>query len=130
MSFQVQAAALAVAGAAAGLAFAGTRTRAWIAGRHALAQAAAPASRPYILYFTTAACSICRTHQEPALRRLGAGVDVRRVDAIAEPELARRFDVITVPTTVVVAADGSPAHVNYGFASAQRLESQLATIGA
>lgn len=125
MILQVQAAALAGAGAAAGLAFAGARARAWVANRRALAQSAAPAPRPYILYFTTAACSICKTHQEPAFRKLGAGVDVRRIDALAEPELARRFDVITVPTTVVVAADGSPAHVNYGFASAQRLEKQL-----
>lgn len=125
MSYQVQAVALAAAGATAGLAIAGIRARAWIAGRRALAQSVSPAPRPYILYFTTAACSICKTHQEPALRRLDPRVDVRRIDAIAEPEMARRFDVITVPTTVVVGADGSPLHVNYGFASAQRLESQL-----
>lgn len=125
MSIPVQAAALASAGAVAGLVLVAGRARAWVARRHALGQSAPPANRPYILYFTTTACSICKTHQEPALRRLGAGVDVRRVDALAEPELARRFDVITVPTTVVVGSDGSPAHVNYGFASAQRLETQL-----
>lgn len=122
---QIQVAALATAGAAAGLAFLGTRGRALIARRQALRVVAEPAANPYILYFTTAACSICRTHQEPALRRLRGGVEVRRVDAIAEAALARRFDVITVPTTVVVGSDGVPAHVNYGFATVERLEGQL-----
>ncbi|MGH7765516.1 MAG: hypothetical protein ACREOM_13985, partial [Candidatus Dormibacteraceae bacterium] len=31
---------------------------------------AAPASDPYILYFTGEGCTVCRTHQEPALARL------------------------------------------------------------
>lgn len=85
---------------------------------------ASPSSDPYILYFTGDSCSVCKTHQEPALARL---VDVRidKVDAVAERSLADRFHVYTLPTTVVMGADGHALHVNYGYATAAKLERQL-----
>ena len=86
---------------------------------------AAPASEPYILYFTGEGCTVCRTHQEPALAKLGP-VRVDKVDAIAERELADRFHVYTLPTTVVMSRDGAALHVNYGYAPAPKLERQLA----
>jgi thioredoxin-like negative regulator of GroEL len=86
---------------------------------------AAPAAEPYILYFTGDGCTVCRTHQEPALAKLGA-VRVDKVDAIAERELADRFHVYTLPTTVVMSRDGAALHVNYGYAPAPKLERQLA----
>ncbi len=84
-----------------------------------------PSSEPYILYFTGDSCTVCRTHQEPALAKL-ASVRVDRVDAVAERALADRFHVYTLPTTVVMAADGHALHVNYGYAPAPKLERQLA----
>jgi thioredoxin-like negative regulator of GroEL len=97
--------------------------------RHARARAlgvpAASSVEPYILYFTGDNCSVCRTHQEPALAKL-AGVRVDKVDAIAERELADRFQVYTLPTTVVMSAEGRSLHVNYGYAPANKLERQLA----
>jgi len=85
----------------------------------------APASEPYILYFTGDGCTVCRTHQEPALARLGA-VRIDKVDAIAERQLADRFQVYTLPTTVVMSSEGKALHVNYGYAPAPKLEQQLA----
>jgi thioredoxin-like negative regulator of GroEL len=85
----------------------------------------APAVEPYILYFTGESCSVCRTHQEPALAKL-TGVRVDKVDAIAEWELADRFHVYTLPTTVVMSAEGRSLHVNYGYAPATKLQHQLA----
>jgi thioredoxin-like negative regulator of GroEL len=93
--------------------------------RLAAGATAAPASEPYILYFTGDSCTVCRTHQEPALARLGA-IRVDKVDAVAEREMADRFHVYTLPTTVVMAADGHALHVNYGYAPAPKLERQLA----
>ncbi|HSS61548.1 MAG TPA: thioredoxin family protein [Candidatus Limnocylindrales bacterium] len=87
--------------------------------------AAAPATNPYILYFTGESCTVCRTHQEPALARLD-GVRIDKVDAVAERTLADRFHVYTLPTTVVMAPDGRALHVNYGYAPATKLERQLA----
>ena len=121
----VQLWALAVVGAVV-LAAAGLETfRSRRARRLAAGATAAPARDPYILYFTGESCTVCRTHQEPALSRLGA-VRIDKVDAVAERGLADRFHVYTLPTTVVMAADGRALHVNYGYAPAPKLERQLA----
>ena len=123
MSFQVW--ALAVAGAVV-LAAAGLELyRSRRARRLTAGATSAPSSEPYILYFTGESCTVCRTHQEPALAKL-ASVRVDRVDAVAERTLADRFHVYTLPTTVVMAADGHALHVNYGYAPAPKLERQLA----
>jgi len=117
--------ALAAVGAVV-LAAAGLETlRSRRARRLAAGVTAAPAADPYILYFTGDSCTVCKTHQEPALAKLG-GVRVDRVDAIEERGLADRFHVYTLPTTVVMAADGRAVHVNYGYAPAPKLERQLA----
>jgi thiol-disulfide isomerase/thioredoxin len=93
--------------------------------RRALQATAAPASEPYILYFTGDGCTVCRTHQEPALARLGA-VRIDKVDAVSDRQLADRFQVYTLPTTVVMTPEGRALHVNYGYAPAPKLEQQLA----
>lgn len=89
---------------------------------------AAPAGDPYILYFTGDNCTVCKTHQEPALARLD-GVRIDKVNAVAERTLADRFHVYTLPTTVVMAPDGHAVHVNYGYAAAPKLQRQLADAG-
>jgi len=99
--------------------------RGWRARRLSSGATVAASSEPYILYFTGDSCTVCRTHQEPALARLNA-VRIEKVDAVGERELADRFHVYTLPTTVVMAADGSALHVNYGYATANKLERQLA----
>ena len=117
----------ALAAAATVIAFvAGLETlRGWRARRLAAGATAAPSSDPYILYFTGESCTVCRTHQEPALSRLD-GVRIDRVDAVEDRVLADRFHVYTLPTTVVMAADGKALHVNYGYAPATKLQRQLA----
>lgn len=92
--------------------------------KRAVGVSAAPASDPYILYFTGENCTVCRTHQEPALAKLG-DVRIEKVDAVQERGLADRFHVYTLPTTVVMAPDGRAVHVNYGYAAAPKLERQL-----
>jgi thiol-disulfide isomerase/thioredoxin len=99
--------------------------RARSARARALGATAEAASEPYLLYFTGEGCTVCRTHQEPALAKLGS-VRVDKVDAIAERALAERFHVYTLPTTVVMSPEGRALHVNYGDAAAPKLERQLA----
>jgi hypothetical protein len=101
------------------------RLRAARARRAAMICAGAPSPDPYIIYFTGDGCTVCRTHQEPALARL-SGVRIDKVDAIADRELSERFHVYTLPTTVVMCTNGQALHVNYGYASARKLEGQLA----
>ena len=117
--------ALAVAGTVV-LAAAGLEVfRSLSARRLVIGVTAAPAGEPYILYFTGEGCTVCRTHQEPALTKLGS-VRIDKVDAIAERDLADRFHVYTLPTTVVMTREGTALHVNYGYAPAPKLERQLA----
>jgi len=123
VSFQLW--ALAVAGAVVLAAVCLELYRSRRARRLAVGATSEPSSEPYILYFTGESCTVCRTHQEPALAKL-ASVRVDRVDAVAERTLADRFHVYTLPTTVVMAADGHALHVNYGYAPAPKLERQLA----
>lgn len=117
--------ALAAVAVLVGVAIAVERSRAW-AGRRAALAGARVGSRgePYVLYFTGPNCTICRTHQEPALSRL-QGWQVDKVDAIERADLAQQFHVYTVPTTVVIGVDGRPAAVNYGYAPAEKLRRQL-----
>jgi hypothetical protein len=99
--------------------------RSQVARRRAIGAVSTPAADPYILYFTGEGCTVCRTHQEPALARLGS-VRIDKVDAIADRVLADRFQVYTLPTTVVMSPQGTALHVNYGYAPAPKLERQLA----
>jgi len=88
---------------------------------------------PSILYFTGEACTICHTAQEPALRALAAGLDgsveIREVDVAIEPALARRYRVMSLPTTIVLDAEQVIRHINVGFAPAPTLRAQLIEAG-
>ena len=89
----------------------------------------ASASPVQILNFSSPDCSQCFRLQEPALRRLlearGDAVTVLHVDAPSAPELTKRFQVLTVPTTVVLDATGQAQAVNFGFAPTERLLKQV-----
>ena len=91
------------------------------------------AQLPSILYFTGEACTICHTAQKPALRSLAADIDpgitIREVDIAVEPELARRYRVMSLPTTIVLDPDGQVTEVNVGFASGEVLRRQLVDAG-
>ena len=88
---------------------------------------------PSILYFTGETCTICHTAQRPALRALAAGIDfgieIREVDIAVEPDLARRYRVMSLPTTIVLDAAGQVTDINVGFASGEILRRQLVDAG-
>lgn len=82
-----------------------------------------------ILAFGSADCTQCHTLQQPALRRLqalrGDVVDVVEIDAPGAPELARRYRILTVPSTVVLNTAGEAQAINYGFANLHKLQQQI-----
>lgn len=87
-----------------------------------------------LLYFTGEYCTVCHYRQSPAIDQLRADhngtVRVLELDAAAEGALARRFGVLSLPTTVVLAPDGTVTAVNYGFASREQLHAQLLSLTA
>jgi len=89
--------------------------------------------RPLVLAFSTPDCVPCKTIQKPALeelqRRYQDRVVVREVDALAQPALAGRFGILTVPTTVVVGEEGAVVAINHGAVEWEKLARQLALNG-
>jgi hypothetical protein len=92
---------------------------------------AQPDGRRTLIDFSTPSCAACHKAQSPAidLVRKQLGDDtfrVIRVDAASQPRAARAFGILTVPSTVVLAAGGQHiVAVNQGFAPSTRLVQQL-----
>ena len=88
-----------------------------------------PTGRPAIVAFSTPTCAECRTRQAPALARLNAAlgdaITVRSLSALDHPDLIDRIGVLTVPATVVLDREGHVRSLNLGYASDERLRSQI-----
>lgn len=89
-------------------------------------------ARIHILAFSSADCRQCHQLQDPVLRRVieeyGNTVALTHIDATTSPELTQRYQVLTVPTTVLLDISGKVHAVNYGFTNIQRLLTQINTI--
>ena len=88
--------------------------------------------QPSILYFTTPDCLPCKTIQRPAIQKvsaeLGPKLQVVEVNAYEQPDLARKWGVLSVPTTFIIDAQGKPRHVNHGVTRAEKLLKQVSEI--
>lgn len=87
-----------------------------------------PVDRPTLLYFRSDSCAPCVTqaHYLQALERKYSGrVDIQKVDADVEPELASRYGIFTLPTTLIVDRSGEVRHINYGLTATGKLAQQL-----
>src|SRR5205085_7299585 len=72
---------------------------------------AQPDGRRTLIAFSTPSCAACHKAQAPAIdlatRQLGADqVRIIKVDAAEQPEAARAFGIMTVPSTVILGAKG------------------------
>jgi thiol-disulfide isomerase/thioredoxin len=80
---------------------------------------------PTLLYFTTPTCAPCKTIQRPAIERLqqlaGDRLQVVEINAASQPEIARQWGVLSVPTTFVLDAAGKPRYVNHGVTPVDKL---------
>jgi len=90
---------------------------------------AEPDGRRTLIAFSTPSCAACHQAQTPAIEvafRQLDGVRLIRVDAARQPEAARAFGILTVPSTVVLDAEGEHiVAVNQGFAPSAQLVQQL-----
>jgi thiol-disulfide isomerase/thioredoxin len=82
----------------------------------------------HILSFSGEDCRQCKL-QAPILQRIlearGDAISITEIDAQAEPELSARYQVLTVPTTVILDTSGKAQAINYGFANTQKLLTQI-----
>jgi thioredoxin 1 len=88
--------------------------------------------KPVLVYFTTPDCVPCRTVQRPAIEQvsslLGEKLEVIEINAYDQPELARTWGVLSVPTTFVLDTRGEARYVNNGVARAEKLLEQIQTL--
>lgn len=88
--------------------------------------------KPTIVYFTTPDCAPCKTIQRPALEKLtslfGEGISVIEIDASQNPELAKTWGVMSVPTTFLLDQKGAAKYVNTGVARLEKLMEQVKTL--
>ena len=86
-------------------------------------------NKPVIVYFTAPDCVPCKTVQRPALDQirnlLGEKLQVIEIDASERPDLAKRWGVMSVPTTFLLDAQGEARYVNNGVARAEKLMEQI-----
>lgn len=84
---------------------------------------------PTLLYFSGSYCTVCKFRQTPIVDKLaakwGVNIAIKKYDVVEQPELARRYKVLTLPTMVVLNRQGQVTHLNYGFTSLTKLEEQL-----
>ena len=89
-------------------------------------------NKPVIVYFTTPDCVPCKTVQRPALDKvrtlLGEKLQVIEIDASERPDLAKRWGVMSVPTTFLLDARGEARYVNNGVARAEKLMEQIPAV--
>jgi thiol-disulfide isomerase/thioredoxin len=92
-----------------------------------------PDGRPSLVVFSTPSCAACSSAQHPAVEtvaaRFGRALRVLRVDLAERPTIGHVFNVLTAPTTVVLAGDGRVGSVNHGFAPADQLVAQVSALG-
>jgi thiol-disulfide isomerase/thioredoxin len=88
--------------------------------------------KPVLVYFTTPDCAPCKTVQRPAIERvsnlLGEKLHVVEIDASEQPDVAKTWGVMSVPTTFVLDASGEARYVNNGVARAEKLLEQIQTL--
>jgi thiol-disulfide isomerase/thioredoxin len=83
-----------------------------------------------VVYFSTPMCIPCKTQQLPALHELHyelgeKGVQIVLIDATQSPSTAKRWGVMSAPTTFVLDNTFQPKHINHGVADVHKLKRQL-----
>ena len=105
------------------------RRQATAAGRRESTASDGP-GRARVLYFRSDECVSCAT-QARLFGELDQGTLslIEKVDVDREKDRAAAYNVMTLPTTVVMDQTGEVKHINYGVVPPRRLKRQLSVAG-
>jgi len=85
--------------------------------------------RSALLVFTSPTCAPCKLQQMPIVNRLmdewGDRISLRVIDVTEQPDMATRFGVWSLPTTIVLDGSGHVEAINQGIAGAVKLREQF-----
>jgi thioredoxin 1 len=83
-----------------------------------------------VLYFSTAWCGPCKTFK-PVVQQVSqeTGIPVTYLDADQDQEMAKKYNINSVPTIVIVDAVGSILYRNAGVMPKGQLSQLLRAIG-
>jgi thioredoxin-like negative regulator of GroEL len=87
--------------------------------------------QPTLLYFWSAACGLCPTQRryvEQVARQWSDRLAVRFVNADEEREQTAVYQILTLPTTIILDPQGQVQAINYGLTPAQKLSEQVSSI--
>ena len=90
-----------------------------------------PTGKPTLLNFTGHYCAVCEYQQSPIVQqisaKLGNAIAVETFDVACYPGAAKKYKVLTLPTTVILDSAGQVVDINYGLAGQAKLEKQLSS---
>jgi thioredoxin 1 len=83
---------------------------------------------PVIMYFRSDSCAPCRTQNQYLTdleESYGARMAIQKIDVDDNKEMAGRFGVFTLPTTLVLDRAGKVHYINYGLTATNKLARQM-----
>ncbi len=88
------------------------------------------AKLPTIVYFWSDGCPVCKFTQRPILDRILAeygkeGLALNAYNIDEAPAVAKKWGVMTLPTTFLLDSSGTIKHVNNGLVAPENLRRQL-----
>ena len=84
--------------------------------------------RPTVMYFRSDSCAPCQTqaHYLSGLEEsYGSRLDIQKIDADVQKDLAGRYGVFTLPTTLILDKKGEVQYINYGLTATNKLAQQM-----
>jgi len=87
-------------------------------------------SKATIVYFWSEGCPACKRAQRPILEGLLAEYNKEQLSFTAynideSPDVAKKWGVMTLPTTLLLDATGTIKHANNGLTASEQLRKQL-----
>lgn len=92
---------------------------------------------PTILYFSASSCHQCHSLQRPQLEEVqkellaekpNGGLQLVIYSVEENPDVAKQWGIRTVPTTIIIDANGNVLHINNGLTSKAQLLRQLTNL--
>lgn len=86
--------------------------------------------KPTIVYFGSNACAVCKRTQRPILDKILAEYGNEQLlftayDVDESPDVAKKWRVMTLPTTFLLDSAGTIKHINNGLIVSENLRKQL-----